>query len=161
MNSVFLLIGGNLGNRLQNLEIAKKEIAAKIGQIQKTSSVYETAPWGIAEQPNYLNQVVLVHSTLLPEEVLQTVLNIETTMGRSRKEKYGPRIIDIDILFYNDEIVSLEQLTIPHPEIQNRRFVLIPLAELNAGFIHPLFNISIAELLERCPDSLAVSKHYT
>ena len=158
MNNVFLLTGGNMGDRLQILEKALEEITIQIGAVIKKSSVYETAPWGIADQPAFLNQVLLVHSLLSPQDILKTILSIESNMGRKRNEKFGPRIIDIDLLFYNDLILQSPDLVIPHPEIANRRFVLVPLVELNKNFKHPVLKKSVFQLLNECPDHLQVIK---
>ncbi len=158
MNNVFLLTGGNMGDRLQILEKALEEITIQIGAVIKKSSVYETAPWGIADQPAFLNQVLLVHSLLSPQDILKTILSIESNMGRKRNEKFGPRIIDIDLLFYNDLILQSPDLVIPHPEITNRRFVLVPLVELNKNYKHPVLKKSVFQLLNECPDHLQVIK---
>ncbi|HVK97848.1 MAG TPA: 2-amino-4-hydroxy-6-hydroxymethyldihydropteridine diphosphokinase [Flavisolibacter sp.] len=158
MNEAFLMIGGNLGERITNLQSARKEIEKRCGTIIKASSIYETAAWGIEEQSKFLNQALYIHTALSPSTLLSAILQIEEDLGRIRKKKYGPRIIDIDILFYNNEILELEELTIPHPEIQNRKFVLVPLTEINASFIHPVLNHSIDELLQMCTDTLDVYK---
>ena len=158
MNNVFLLTGGNMGDRLQILEKALEEITIQIGAVIKKSSIYETAPWGIADQPAFLNQVLLAQTTLSPQEILKTILSIESNMGRKRNEKFGPRIIDIDLLFYNDLILQSPDLVIPHPEITNRRFVLVPLVELNKNYKHPVLKKSVFQLLNECPDHLPVMK---
>ncbi len=158
MNNVFLLTGGNMGDRLQILKKALEEITIQIGAVIKKSSLYETAPWGIADQPAFLNQVLLAQTTLSPQEILKTILSIEINMGRKRNEKFGPRIIDIDLLFYNDLILQSPDLVIPHPEIANRRFVLVPLVELNKNLKHPVLKESVFQLLNECPDHLQVMK---
>jgi 2-amino-4-hydroxy-6-hydroxymethyldihydropteridine diphosphokinase len=158
MNLAYLLIGGNLGDREGHLLQAKQQIIATCGKIIKSSSIYETAAWGLIEQPNFLNQVLLIETFLQPLDLLNTILQIETTAGRVRIEKFGPRVIDIDILFYNNLVVSLPELDIPHPKIAERRFVLVPLEEIATSFIHPTFNKPIAELLENCIDDLPVYK---
>jgi 2-amino-4-hydroxy-6-hydroxymethyldihydropteridine diphosphokinase len=156
MNNVYLLIGGNMGDRLENLKTCTTHIQQEVGLITKTSSIYETAAWGVTDQPSFLNQVLVVSTHLRAEEVLKTVLAIEENMGRKRLQKMGPRTIDIDILFYNNDIISLPNLIIPHPHIDSRRFVLEPLAEIAASFVHPVLHKSIAELLKACPDTLEV-----
>ncbi len=156
MNSAYLLLGGNLGDRVENLVTARSLIETELGKIIKASSVYETAAWGITEQPEFLNQVLLVKTNLPAKKVMQIILSIENKMGRIRSQKNASRIIDIDILFFNDEIINQPNLTIPHPEIQNRRFVLVPLNEIASGLIHPVFKQSIKNLLSTTNDKLEV-----
>lgn len=156
MNSTYLLIGGNLGNRVENLAHARAKIESKVGRIFKASSIYETAAWGIESQPDFLNQVLLVKTKVSAEKVMQLILSIECEMGRIRTQKNASRIIDIDILFFNDEIIKGDNLTIPHPEIQNRRFVLIPLNEIASHLVHPVFKQSIKNLLSITQDILEV-----
>jgi 2-amino-4-hydroxy-6-hydroxymethyldihydropteridine diphosphokinase len=157
MNNVYLLIGGNMGNRPKNLSESTSWLEKEVGAIVKKSSIYETAAWGVTEQPSFLNQVLFVSTKLPPEDVLKTILSIEEKMGRKRVEKMGPRTIDIDILFYNDEIISLPNLSVPHPHIANRRFVLEPLAEIAPAFVHPVLKKNVAGLLKDCPDTLEVN----
>jgi 2-amino-4-hydroxy-6-hydroxymethyldihydropteridine diphosphokinase len=159
MNDAYLLTGGNIGDRLVSLQQACMKIEKQAGIVLKKSAVYETAAWGITDQNLFLNQVLLVSTSLPPEELLHTLLNIEQELGRKRIMKMGPRIIDIDILFYNNEIISTPVLTVPHPQIANRRFVLTPLNEIAPGFVHPVLQKTIAELLEICPDELEVKKY--
>jgi len=156
MNSVYLSIGGNLGNRIENLAIVRSFIKDEVGSIVMSSSVYETGSWGIKSQPDFLNQVLLVKTKLSPHKIMQLILSIENKMGRIRTYKNASRIIDIDILFFNDEIINLPNLTIPHPELQNRKFVLTPLNEIAADLIHPVFNQSMRNLLSTSKDMLEV-----
>ena len=156
MNAAYLLIGGNIGNRIRNLSEARSHIENEIGEIIKTSSIYQTASWGITEQPDFLNQVLLIRSRFSAEEIMQLILAIENKMGRVRTQKNASRIIDIDILFFNDEIISDQNLTIPHPEIQNRKFALIPLNEIAPDFLHPVFKQRIKNLLSTSKDKLEV-----
>lgn len=158
MNNAFLLIGGNLGNVAENLDSAIKRISQTCGEIVTLSSVYQTAAWGKTDQPDFLNQAIHLQTTLEPIELLQLLLQIEREMGRERLEKFGPRIIDIDIIFYEQRILDLKDLTLPHPQMCNRRFVLAPLAEIAPHFNHPVLDRSISELLEICPDSSHVDK---
>jgi 2-amino-4-hydroxy-6-hydroxymethyldihydropteridine diphosphokinase len=158
MNRTYLLIGGNVGDRHKNLEQAAQLIEAQAGKVVERSSVYETAAWGKEDQPPFLNQVLHVETELGPQALLQTILKAELEMGRERREKYGPRTIDIDILLYNDDSVDTKELVIPHPQLHLRRFALMPLAEIAPGKIHPLFKKSIDELLLECPDKLSVKK---
>src|SRR5215510_8168992 len=158
MSKAYLSIGGNLGNKKENLSRAIELINEECGVVTKTSSIYETAAWGITDQPSFLNQALEISTTFNAKQLMRKILKIEKIMGRVRKEKFGPRIIDIDILFYETEIHDLRFLKIPHPELQNRRFVLVPLAEINSEFQHPVLKKTIAELLEECPDDLEVKK---
>ena len=156
MHKVFLSIGGNLGDRQANLATAIKEIGGKVGLVTAHSSIYETKAWGVEDQPDFLNQVLLVETDLSPIAILDTVLNIELAMGRIRERKWYTRLIDIDILFYDQQIINTERLIIPHPFIAKRNFVLAPLTEIAPDFIHPVLNKSIAGLYKDSPDSLDV-----
>jgi 2-amino-4-hydroxy-6-hydroxymethyldihydropteridine diphosphokinase len=158
MNTVFLLLGGNLGDRRKILENAIALIARRAGKIKKSSSIYETAAWGKIEQPDYLNQALMVETTLTARQLLETTLLIESDMGRVRKKIWEPRLIDIDILFFNRDIIRLKHLKIPHPHLQYRRFVLVPLTEIAPDFIHPVLETSISQLLKQCSDPLEVRK---
>jgi 2-amino-4-hydroxy-6-hydroxymethyldihydropteridine diphosphokinase len=160
MNISYLLIGGNQGDRRARLATAREYITAAGGTILLASALYETAAWGKTDQPDFLNQALEVSTALDAPAWLRTLLAIEEKMGRRRQEKYGPRIIDIDILFFNNSILREPQLTIPHPEVQNRRFALTPLEEIAPFFIHPVSGKTIRELLAECTDPLAV-KHPT
>lgn len=157
-HSIYIITGSNIGKQAENLKTAYVEIARCIGRISKVSSIYETAPWGNANQENFLNQVLEVQSGLSPEEALKACLRIEEKMGRVRNKKNDPRIIDIDILFYDSEVLHEPGLRIPHPEIQNRRFALVPMHELHPDFEHPGLKKTIAFLLETTPDTLPVHK---
>jgi 2-amino-4-hydroxy-6-hydroxymethyldihydropteridine diphosphokinase len=158
MNKAYLLIGGNEGDRLDLLEQARHHIAVFIGEIILRSSIYETAAWGNTTQPNFLNQVLLVNTSMKAEDLMSNLIIIEKKMGRVRNEKYGPRTIDIDILFYNHAIIDLAGLKIPHPQIQKRRFVLVPMSEIAGEFIHPVLKKNISALLQECKDNLDVKK---
>lgn len=158
MNKAYLLIGGNMGNRQQNLGRAV-DLLEGLGPIPARSALYETAPWGKTDQPAFLNQAVLVDTSLSARELLQAVLGIEEQLGRKRAERYGPRIIDIDILFYNTEIINEPGLAIPHPQLQNRRFALQPLNEIAGELVHPVFGKSVSQLLKECPDELEVDRY--
>jgi 2-amino-4-hydroxy-6-hydroxymethyldihydropteridine diphosphokinase len=158
MISVFLLLGSNLGNRQAYLQEAIEHIALDIAEVVKMSSVYETQSWGKTDEPDYLNQVILLKTELNPQEILQKILNIEIEMGRKREEKWGSRIIDIDILFYDSVIISEAGLTIPHPELHNRRFTLAPLSEIAPDFIHPVLKKNVLQLKTELKDNLIVKK---
>lgn len=155
-DSIYLLLGSNLGNSRELLEEALRNIGIHLGEILETSRMYKTAPWGKSEQPAFLNQVVRIKSTLPPEDMLSKIQTIEAIMGRIRQEKWGERRIDIDILYYNDIVFNSLALKIPHPEIQNRRFTLVPLVDISSDFIHPIFQISNSALLSKCIDKLDV-----
>ena len=152
VNNLYLLLGTNLGERNQNLKNALAKIEEKIGVITSLSSIYETAAWGKTDQPNFLNQAICVKTSLKPLEVLAQTQKIENVLGRTKTEHWGERIIDIDILYFADKIFETENLQIPHPFIQSRRFTLIPLTEIAAEFIHPKLKKTNAKLLEICED---------
>jgi 2-amino-4-hydroxy-6-hydroxymethyldihydropteridine diphosphokinase len=158
MNKTYLLLGGNTGDRAKNLDKAQRHISSMIGSIIRSSACYETAAWGNTLQPGFLNQVVVVQTKLDAPELMKTILLIEKKMGRIRTLKNAPRNIDIDILFFNRETCNSRNLIIPHPEIQNRRFVLTPLNELSPGLVHPLLKKTVHQLLINCADMLDVKK---
>jgi len=152
----FLSTGSNLGDRAENLRQARLRIEAEIGRIVRASSVYITQPWGVRDQPDFYNQVLEVLTTLSPLEVLAKNKAIETKMGRVKQDKWTKRLIDIDILFYEKQIIQLENLKIPHPFLQERNFVLAPMAELAPDFVHPVLQQSIWQLLLHSKDELVV-----
>ena len=158
MNKAYLLIGGNQGNSLKFLIEAERKIVKFCGEIFARSAFYETAAWGITNQSSFINRVLLVHTRLTAPDLMKKILEIELEMGRKRIEKFGPRIIDIDILFFNEEVISADGLIIPHPQIQNRRFTLEPMNELAPKYVHPLLHKTIEELLTLCTDKLDVKK---
>src|SRR5258706_9683310 len=143
MNRTYLLIGSNVGNRINNIETATNLLQQQIGKIIKRSSVYETDAWGNTSQPDFLNQAILIETSLNADDCMQQIFSIENKMGRVRTKKNDPRIIDVDILFFNDEIINEPDLAIPHPQIQNRKFVLIPMNEISPELIHPALNQTI------------------
>jgi 2-amino-4-hydroxy-6-hydroxymethyldihydropteridine diphosphokinase len=158
MNTVFLLLGSNLGNRQAFLQEAIKLITLQIASVIKTSSIYETQSWGKTDAPDYLNQVVAIETDIPAMQILREILNIELVLGRKRDEKWGSRTIDIDILFYGMEIINVEGLHVPHPELHKRRFTLEPLAEIAPDLIHPVINKTILLIKNELKDSLIVKK---
>ncbi|MBE9602743.1 2-amino-4-hydroxy-6-hydroxymethyldihydropteridine diphosphokinase [Pedobacter sp. MC2016-24] len=156
---VYLLLGSNLGDRRKLIDEAILEIGAQVGAVFQQSSFYETAAWGREDQPGFLNVAIGVVTAFNPMEVLEKVLRIEQDLGRVRLEKWGSRLIDIDLILFDDLIVDEGPvLQIPHPQMQHRKFVLEPLAELIPHYKHPLLQQTIQELLESLDDNLAVSK---
>jgi 2-amino-4-hydroxy-6-hydroxymethyldihydropteridine diphosphokinase len=160
MIDVYLLLGSNLGNRLQYLKEALACIVAKAGHLVEQSGVYETQSWGKANAPDYLNQVVLIRTQLAARPLLKTLLNIEQELGRLREERWGSRTIDIDILFYGDEIIDEPELTVPHPQLHKRRFTLEPLAEIAPLLVHPVMQKSVDILKSELDDTLQIKKYY-
>lgn len=158
MNTSFILTGGNIGDRLQSLHQAAENIEKFCGKIIARSSVYETAAWGNHDQADFLNQVIEIETHISASSLLRKLLAIETNMGRQRTEKNAPRIIDLDILFYNNFIINLPHLQVPHPKIPERRFVLEPLNEIAPDFMHPVLNQTVHQLLTACLDTLDVKK---
>ena len=161
MEKLYLSLGSNIGNRKSNLENAKFLIEQSIGQIQSQSSVYETEAWGFSAENLFLNQVIEVETDHWAEEILKIIKNIERKAGRSANSQvtgYSSRIIDIDILFLGNQVVELPHLTIPHKNIPNRLFELIPLCELDETIIHPLLNTPVKTLLKNCTDQSRVIK---
>jgi 2-amino-4-hydroxy-6-hydroxymethyldihydropteridine diphosphokinase len=158
MNKIYLLLGSNMGNSLKQLSKAILNIENKIGVIKRQSGLYKTAAWGKTDQPDFYNQVIIAETNLTAAQAMQTILTIEKKMGRIRTEKNAPRVIDIDILFFNKQIINESDLVIPHPAIPLRRFVLVPLNELSPNYIHPVLHKTNHELLIKCPDKLDVKK---
>ena len=147
-----------MGDPSEHLSSAKKYIEKEIGAITKFSGIYKTAAWGNKNQPDFLNQIIIAHTHYTAHQTITKILAIEKEMGRMRSKKNAPRIIDIDILFFNNEIIESTDLIVPHAEIQNRRFVLVPLNELCPDMMHPVLRKSMSELLEDCADKLNVQK---
>jgi len=149
LQTVYLLLGSNLGNRKEILGNAIELLSQKLGPIISQSKDYETAPWGITDQPDFLNLAVSVYTKLKPLEILEITQSIENQLGRVRKEKWGARLIDIDILFYGKEIIDEPNLKIPHPLLQERDFALNPLAEIAPNFVHPALGETVLVLREK------------
>jgi 2-amino-4-hydroxy-6-hydroxymethyldihydropteridine diphosphokinase len=156
MIDVYLLLGSNLANRQAYLQQAIKHIETDIAPVTKSSSVYETQSWGKSDAPDYLNQVVQLKTDLSAQVILQKILHIEKVLGRMRKEKWGSRTIDIDILFYGSDIITQPGLSIPHPELHKRMFTLAPLSEIIPEFVHPILNKTIFALKSELKDDLIV-----
>jgi len=158
-HQLILSLGGNMGNKPEIFAQTRSMIQQMIGPILDISPTYETPPWGFDSNDHFHNQVILISTGLTPHGVLQKLKEIETYFGRERKKGiYLPRKMDIDILFYDDQIVADQHLTIPHPLIPQRRFVLVPLADLVPYLIHPVNGKSVAEMLEVCPDRSTILK---
>ncbi len=159
MGGIYLLLGGNIGNRAMYLSMATEKISLLIGKIKASSSIWETEPWGFKHDTPFLNQLLVTDTRLEPAGVLVALRAIEKKLGRIRRGgEVAARTIDIDILFYNDRIISHKNLVIPHPELHKRRFALEPLVEVNPGLVHPVFNKTVSELLAECNDSCQVRK---
>lgn len=146
MSIVYLALGTNLGDRLANLRAAIHALAPHVNVLAE-SRIYETPPWGYADQPAFLNMAVKAETSLGPESLLKRLKQLEVRLGREASFRYGPRRIDLDILFYDDLVLESETLTIPHPRLHERAFVLVPLMDLAPNLIHPVLKKSVAELL--------------
>lgn len=157
MNEVYILLGSNLGDRAEYLSQAREELSL-LGDIQLLSSIYETDAWGKENKPDYLNQVILMQTDLGPIDLLAKTQKIEANLDRVRDEKWDSRTIDIDILYFNDTIIYLPNLQIPHQQLPFRRFTLVPLSEIAPDFMHPLFKVTSVELLDLCDDKLSVHR---
>jgi 2-amino-4-hydroxy-6-hydroxymethyldihydropteridine diphosphokinase len=158
MNHIYLMIGGNIGDRLANLENARKSIEQRCGPIHKQSSIYETEAWGFKDQPAFYNQALCIETALSPQDLMTTLLAIEVDMGRERLIPLGPRTIDLDIIYYNQTIIDTPGLTIPHPRLAERNFVLAPLMEIAPEFMHPVLNKTNSALYNASLDVSIVYK---
>jgi 2-amino-4-hydroxy-6-hydroxymethyldihydropteridine diphosphokinase len=159
MKEVILLLGSNLGNKKEQLYEAENMVAGTIGKITKKSSVYISEPWGFKHPENFFNRIVIVNTKLKALEVLATCLSIERQMGRMRKKGiYEARTIDIDLLFFGEEIIHCKDLIVPHPQLHLRKFTLEPLCELVPDMIHPVLKKSLFQLLSICTDSSWVKR---
>lgn len=147
-----------MGDRENMLQQAAAALALENVNIQRKSGLYETAAWGITDQPAFLNQVLEATTSHSAETLMQILLKIEAGLGRTRKERYGPRSIDIDILFFDDAIYHSANVTLPHPALQDRRFVLEPLCELVPNLLHPVYQQTVRSLLQQCNDTLPVKR---
>jgi len=158
MNTAYLLTGGNMGNRSFHLQQAEQYIQQYCGEIVCSSSIYETEAWGFTDQPSFYNQALELKTALSPDQLMRKLLAIELEMGRVRTLKMGPRIIDLDILLIDDLIIESELLSVPHPALTERRFALLPLAEIAPLLLHPIEGKTIMALLDACTDTLNVQK---
>ncbi|MCX2473343.1 2-amino-4-hydroxy-6-hydroxymethyldihydropteridine diphosphokinase [Pedobacter sp. MC2016-05] len=157
--TAYLLLGGNLGDREDNLRKAIALIAENIGSVVSISALYETAAWGKTDQPSFLNQAVAVETNFPAIEVLDKALEIEKNLGRVRKDKWGERLIDIDLILYGNEVIDIKnKLQVPHPHMQERRFVMAPLAEIAPVVVHPILGKTILDIFENITDKLDVKK---
>lgn len=157
MNELYLGIGSNEGNRAANLALALRLLRKRVGLVVKESAIYETAAWGKIDEPDYYNQVVVVKTLLSAEDAFRECQIIEQKMGRIREKKWEARVIDVDLLYYNDSVVKSEELTIPHALLTQRNFVLHPLVEIAPHKKHPVLEKTQLELLEACQDTARVN----
>ena len=159
MHQVFLSIGGNLGNKRANFDKVYTHIQNELGCIVLRSSVYETPAWGFDSEDPFWNQVLCIETHLNPSEILDNIEKIDAVFGRKRSENgYSSREMDIDILYFDDRIFNNENLTIPHPLLHKRLFVLVPLAEIAPDFVHPVLKLSSLEMLNKCEDKSEIKK---
>jgi 2-amino-4-hydroxy-6-hydroxymethyldihydropteridine diphosphokinase len=156
MSITYLIIGGNIGDRVANLQETRQQLSEKVGNILVGSSIYQTAAWGAEQQTPYLNQVLCIETTLQPFELLAATQEIEQKLGRIRTQRWAARTMDIDILFYDQQIINTQELTVPHGRILERKFVLVPLCEIAAEMLHPVWQLPMKKLLEYCEDNLLV-----
>ncbi len=156
--TIYLLLGSNEGDRLDQLQSAARMLEVRLGSSQfVASSVYETAAWGLEDQPSFLNMALKLDTELSPEALLAGIQEIELAFGRQRTTVWGQRTLDVDIIFYGNTVLRAPDLSIPHPQLAARRFALVPLAELAPRLRHPVTDLSIEEMLRRCEDPLPVS----
>ena len=154
----YLLLGSNLGDRAAYLHQARQTLAATAGEVVAASALYQTAAWGVEDQPAFLNQVLALRTPLAAPALLAACLAAEQQAGRERRQRWGTRTLDVDILLYGDAIIQTPTLTVPHPALPARRFALVPLVEIAPQLLHPQLHQTVAELLAHCPDPLAVTR---
>lgn len=157
MNNAFLLLGSNIENRIYYLTSAINSINEQIGIVKQKSKIYQTQPWGYVDDKPYLNLVIEIETSLNAEQLLSSTQKIENNLGRIRTSSgYQARTIDIDILYFNSQIVDNQNLKIPHPLMQNRKFVLVPLADIAPNFVHPILKTNTLQMLKNCKDNCYV-----
>ena len=159
IENIFLGLGSNQGDRELNLKNSIKLLNSRVGKVLNTSGIYESEPWGVKNQNYFLNQVIEIETHIDPNDLLNICKNIEYDMGRKPEIRWGKRVIDIDILYYQSKIINQEKLIIPHKLMHERNFVMIPLNDLNENHLHPILKITNKEILNKCIDSCIV-KHY-
>lgn len=155
MHTAILLVGSNDGDRLQQLRLAQGGLS-QFGNIVALSAVYHTAAWGLEGLPAHLNQALALETDLQPQELLTAIQGVEDNLGRIRQERWGLRSIDIDIIFYDDKVLATRDLIIPHALVAERRFALVPLADIVPDYVHPLRQKTVLEMMEACKDKLSV-----
>lgn len=160
MHTTYLLLGANLGDRITTIQHARELIQTDIGPVLLQSALYQTAAWGVSAQPDYLNQVLKVLTTMEADDVLKATQRIEGHLGRVRREKWGSRVIDVDILYFDEQVIQTGHLTLPHPFLHERRFTLVPLTEIAPDFLHPVLKKTSRQLLNECRDTGEVVKFF-
>ena len=159
IENIFLGLGSNQGDRELNLKNSIKLLNSRVGKVLNFSGIYESEPWGVKNQNYFLNQVIEIETHIDPNDLLNICKNIEYDMGRKPGIKWGKRVIDIDILYYRSKVINQKKLIIPHKLMHERKFVMIPLNDLNENHLHPILKISNKEILNKCADSCKV-KYY-
>ena len=159
MNTVYVQLGSNLWDRENLIYDAVQQISNLVGNVIVQSKIYESMPWRVEGQENYLNQIIQVTTSLSPDETMLVLLKIENDLGRVRVEKWGERLIDLDIIFFNNEIIETPDLCVPHKHMHQRNFVLMPLNEIASGFIHPKYKKSVSQLFKESKDTEKVEEY--
>lgn len=159
MNQIYILLGANLGNPTSQIAQASTRLQDRIGPIVKSSALYVSEGWGVTDQPLFYNQALIIQTDLDKQTCLSICQEIETELGRTRLVKWGARLIDIDIIYFNDEVYESEDLVIPHPLMQFRNFVLVPFCEIAEDYVHPLLRQTNRQLLSKSEDELVVKKY--
>ena len=158
MPTTYLHLGSNLGDPRRQLDAARVLLEQRVGRVIAASGYYRTAAWGVTDQPDFINQVLVHDTPLAPHVVLRHALAIEQELGRVRLRRWGERTIDIDVLYYDDLVLDTPDLQIPHPRLHLRNFVLVPLREIASAVVHPILQLDTEQLLTRCPDDLPATR---